>query len=532
MYVYANSNKRYYCVVPDVFRCCLKVKTWLKILMTFSLIVSSFGLNSALLIQPGLVSAEPYVYEQKTYGGPGMEHSNYAISTSDGGFIVVVISGSRSSLIKIDDLGNKLWEKPIDVTSPGEVWCNSIQQTPDGGYILAGEIDTQTLGFLGYNREILLLKTDKSGNQQWYKTLGTNTKDAAYSVQLTSDGGYIIAGSTEVQGTTIKNSYLIKTDASGNKIWERSFGGNLDNTAYSVKVTQEGAYILTGYISTLNTKWDIYLIKVDSSGTQVWEKTIGGAKKEASYAIQLASDGGYIIAALTESYGAGGQDFYLVKTDSSGNKQWEKTFGGTRDDLIRSLQVLPDGGYLLAGQTLSYGAGTWNALIIKTDSSGNKVLDKAFGAESEDTAIYAGVTTDGGYMIIGDTNSFGAGLTDVYVVRVYDLGQIIENLKTGVKEQDDNLRILQEGIKTGFNAQISELKTSLQTTDSRIIKLQSDLQISNNQIKDLELARTDLQSALEAANKMNTLAIGIGVIAVIIAIISIFQQRKMVKPPL
>ncbi len=484
------------------------------------------------MIQPELVSAEPYVYEQKMYGGPGMEHSNYAIPTSDGGFIIVVISGNRSSLIKIDDIGNKLWEKSIDVTSPGEAWCNSIQQTSDGGYILAGEIDTQTLGFLGYNREILLLKTDKSGNQLWYKTLGTNTKDAAYSVQLTPDGGYIIAGSTEVQGTTIKNSYLIKTDASGNKVWERSYGGNLDNAANSVIVSPEGAYILTGYISTLITKWDIYLLKIDSSGTQVWEKTIGGAKKDVAYSVQLASDGGYIIAALTESYGAGGQDFYLVKTDSSGNKQWEKTFGETRDDLIHSLKVMPDGGYLLAGQTLSYGAGTWNALLIKTDSSGNKVLEKAFGAESEDTAVFAGETTDGGYIIIGDTNSFGAGLTDVYVVRLYDLGQIIENLKTEVKEQDDNLRILQEGIKTGLNLQISELKSALQTTDSKIIKLQSDLQSSSNEIKDLEIARTELQSDLESANKMITLAIGIGLMAVIIAIIAIFQNRKNVKPPL
>ena len=504
----------------------MKVTTWFKVLVIVSLIFSNIGAFIAKLGYLGLASAEPFVDEQKMYGGIGAEHSTCVQPTSDSGFIITVIEGSRSYIIKTNNSGNKVWEKTIDLTSPGVVWCNSIQQTRDGGYIIVGEIDTQDVGFLGLNREVLLVKTDASGNQQWYKTIGEKTKDIAYSVQITSDGGYIVAGSTEVYGTSLRNTYIIRTDLSGNKIWAKSLGGNLDNVAYCVQVALDGGFIVAGYVSTLNAKWDMYLIKIDSSGNEVFERTIGGAKNEVAYSMQLTPDGGLIIAGSTESFGAGGLDVYLVKTDVSGNKVWEKTFGGTQDDWAHSIQITPDGGYILVGQTLSYGTRSWNAYLVKTDSSGNKLWEKNFGGEGDDTAISVQVTAEGGYLMVGDSNSFGAGSTDVYIVRLYDMGQIVDNLKAGYKEQDDSLRLLQQTTTTDLRTQISDLNThisdlqsALQSANSNISKLQSDLQSSNGQIK-------DLQSALESATKMNYVALGVAVVGVIIAIASILLRRK------
>jgi methyl-accepting chemotaxis protein len=498
----------------------MKINAYLKALLIISIICCNVGAFVSSVDNGRFVSAEPFVFEQKMYGGIGDEHSTCTQPTSDGGLITTVHDGDRSYILKTNNLGNKEWQKNIDLTSVGVVWCNSIQQTQDGGYIIAGEIDVQSTGILAFNHQILLIKTDAAGTQQWYKTIGGETKDIAYSVQVTPDGGYIIGGSTEKYGTLLRNSYVVKTDSSGKIIWEKSFGGNLDNIAYCLQVTSDGGFVIAGFISTLNARWDIYLIKLDSSGNEMWEKTIGGARNDVAYSIQTTSDGGLIIAGSTASFGTN-LDIYLIKTDSSGNKVWEKNIGGPLDDFARSIQVTPDGGYIIAGQTLSFG-GKLNVYLVKVDSSGNKMWEKNFGGEEDDIAVSVQVTTEGGYLTVGDSNSFSAGYSDVYLVRLYDMGQVTNNLKTGLKEQNTSI--------TNLSTQTNDLQSSLQSTNNNISKLQSDLQSSNNQIKDLQTSTNDqikdLQSSLESAKNMNTIALVIAVIGVICAITSIILRRK------
>ena len=200
----------------------------------------------------------------------------------------------------------------------------------------------------------------------WHKTFGGSNYDRAYSVQQTSDGGYIIAGYTNSYGGGGVKVWLIKTDSSGNEAWNQIFGGSSHDQARSVQQTSDGGYIIAGATDSFGaSQQDVRLIKTDSSGNEMWNKTFGGSYYDGAYSVQQTSDGGYTVAGYTESYGAGGSDVWLIKADSSGNETWSKTFGGLGEDYGRSIQQTLDGGYIIAGGTESYGAGESDVWLIK-----------------------------------------------------------------------------------------------------------------------------------------------------------------------
>ena len=201
---------------------------------------------------------------------------------------------------------------------------------------------------------------------QWDRTFGGSDWDWGTSVQQTRDGGYILLGGTWSYGAGDYDSWLIKTDSQGNKQWERTFGGIGLDIGWSVQQITDGGYILLGHTSSYGAgEWDFWLIKTDSQGNKQWTKTFGGSEDDQGYSVQQASDGGYILLGYTESYGAGSADFWLIKTDAYGNKEWERTFGGSAIDWGISVQQAEDGGYILLGCTTSYGAGGLDFSLIK-----------------------------------------------------------------------------------------------------------------------------------------------------------------------
>ena len=257
---------------------------------------------------------------------------------------------------------------------------------------------------------------------EWEKTFGGSAWDGAESVQQTTDDGYIIAGTTESYGAGGGDVYLIKTDASGNTEWEKTFGSSAWDGAYSAQQTTDGGYIVAGGTESYGAGGaDVYLIKTDASGNKEWEKTFGGSDYDEAYSVQQTTDDGYIIAGYICSGSAGPGDFYLVKTDASGNTEWEKTFGGSSDEYALSVVQTTDGGYIMAGATASYGAGNYDGYLIKTDASGNTEWEKTFGGSSGDSATSVQQTTDDGYIVAGDTYSYGAGAADVYLVKISSL---------------------------------------------------------------------------------------------------------------
>ena len=316
--------------------------------------------------------------------------------TSDGGYILaegalweITPDYRNARLVKTDSGGNKQWDKTLGGTS--FLGSYSVQQTTDGGYILAGFDDNGAW----------LVKTDTNGNKQWDKIFGGTGDGEVYSVQQTTDGGYILAGSRRVfVGDHLLGSgaWLVKTDTNGNKQWDKTFCRTYDDLAVAVQQTTDGGYILAGLASydvACDTTW---LVKTDTNGNKQWDKTFEGTGCGGADSVQQTTDGGYVLA------GFAGYDAWLVKTDTNGNKQWDKTFGDTGYcGAANSVQQTTDGGYILAGITSSYGAGDWDAWLVKTDTNGNKQWDKTFGGTGKDLGSSVKQTTDGGYILAGGT---------------------------------------------------------------------------------------------------------------------------------
>jgi hypothetical protein len=349
-----------------------------------------------------------------TFGGSGDNWGYSVQQTSDGGYVVM---GSTSSygagnldvwLVKTDASGNKVWDKTLGGIDYEE--GNWVQQTSDGGYIIAGWTDSYGAG----HEDVWLVKTDASGNRVWDKTFGGVSWDEGFSVQQTSDGGYIVVGLTTPESDGgFADAWLIRTDALGNKVWDRTFGWILNDYGYSVQQTSDGGYVILGVTEDNGSGGHgIWLIKTDTSGNKVWDKTFGETSLDEGRQVQQTSDGGYIITGT-----AGGHNVWLIRTDADGNEVWDRTFGGTREDNGYSGQRTSDGGYVVAGYTYSFGAGYDDVWLIKTDSSGNEVWDKTFGGPNRERGQSVRQTSDGGYIITGYTASFGAGGYDIWLVK-------------------------------------------------------------------------------------------------------------------
>jgi hypothetical protein len=353
-----------------------------------------------------------------TFGGAGVDVGNSVQQTSDNGYVIAGWTNSYGAggddvwLIKTDSLGAKVWDKTFG--GPSYDVGQSVQQTSDGGYIIAGS----TMSYGAGSYDVWLVKTDASGNEVWDKTFGGSGYDWGNSVRQTSDGGFIVAGYTESYGAGVGDAWLIKTDTSGNKVWDKTFGGTGDDWGNSVQQTSDSGYIFTGFTSSSGAGGrDVLLVKTDASGNEVWSKTFGGAEEDIGNSVQQTADGGYVITGYTMSYGAGDEDVWLIKTDASGNKLWDKTFGGTGVDVGRSVQQTSDGGYVITGYTRSYGAGDDDVWLVKTDAAGYKVWDKTFGTSGDDEGSSAQQTSDGGYIVAGWTASSGADGPDVWLIK-------------------------------------------------------------------------------------------------------------------
>ncbi len=361
----------------------------------------------------------------KTYEGGGLDVAWAVQQTSDGGYILTgntkhSKSDSDVLLVKTNSSGYKLWDNTFGLPQKLD-YARSVQQTSDDGYIIAGT----TFSFAESLCNFWLIKTNFSGKELWNQSYGGSDHDLAYAVQQTSDNGFIIAGDTSSFGVDISdsNAWLVKTNLNGYEEWKKSFGGTADDKAYSVQQTSDGGYVLAGRTKSYgNGSWDAWLLKADSSGNEEWNMTFGDIHDEEARAV-LQLDDGYILAGITTSYGAGSEDVWLVKTDSQGKEEWKKTFGGTADDEAYSVQQTLDDGYILAGRTWSYGAGSWDAWLLKTNSNGDEQWNKTCGGTGLDGAYSVQQTTDRGYILAGNKWSFGAGNGGFWLIKVRAEGE-------------------------------------------------------------------------------------------------------------
>jgi len=361
---------------------------------------------------------------QKTFGGTGSDKVQSVQQTADGGYI---IAGSTNSfgaggydvyLIKTTANGDTLWTKTFG--GAFDDFGFSVQQTADGGYIIAGSTNSFVAGFW----EVYLIKTTANGDTIWTKTFGGIEYEWGYSVQQTTDGGYIIAGFTGNVAGGGSDVYLIKTTANGDTIWTKTFGGIENDIGNSVQQTTDGGYIIAGLTGNVVAGGsDVYLIKTTTNGDTIWTKKYGGTNNDDGFSVQQTTDSGYIIAGSTNSYGAGNGDVYLIKTTANGNILWTKTFGGigngvgAGDDWSYSVQQTSDGGYIIAGRTDSFSANYGDVYLIKATANGDTSWTKTYGGLYGEWGYSVQQTSDGGYIIAGMTSSFGAGSWDVYLIK-------------------------------------------------------------------------------------------------------------------
>ena len=437
-----------------------------------------------LLVDYASFAQAPAIQWQKAYGGSNTNELNSLQQTADGGYVLggtsnSDISGDKTEasrgsydlwVVKIDANGIKQWDKTFGGNSNDQF--SSLQQTTDGGYILGGRSSSgisgdKTEASRGFD-DYWVVKIDSNGTKQWDKTFGRNGGDILSSLQQTTDGGYILGGysnsgisSDKTEASRGSNDFwVVKINANGIKQWDKTFGGSVPELLRSLQQTADGGYILGGgSFSDDKTEAsreleDYWVVKVDSNGIKQWDRTFGGSGYDQLFSLQQTSDGSYILGGYSESGISGDKtedsrgngDYWVVKIDGNGIKQWDKTFGGSGDDVLRSLQQTAEGGYILGGYSESDISGDktedsrggndyW---VVKIDGNGIKQWDKTLGGIGNDRLFSLQQTTDGGYIvgggsgigISGDRTEASQGSHDFWIVK-------LDNDNTGSVKKED-----------------------------------------------------------------------------------------------
>jgi hypothetical protein len=398
----------------------------------------------------------------KSYGGYGSDFLYSVEQTADGGFILGGMSESNISgdklensnggwdiwIVKTDVSGTIQWQNTIGGSDYDEI--TSVQQTPDGGYIIGGSSDSYTSGDKTEDNsgltDIWVIKLDNSGNIVWQNTIGGNQTDKLNAIVQTADGGYVLGGYSDsnISGDKTENCYglfdywILKIDSTGNVQWQKTFGGGNYDFLQSVKLTADGGFLLGGYsysnISGVksensNGSSDYWIIKTDSSGTIQWQNTIGGNSSDELFASQQTSDGGYVMGgrSLSNATGdktencIGSSDYWIVKTDGSGNIIWQNTIGGSGDDAFYCLKQTSDDGFIIGGFSDSGISGdktesnftAHDFWVVKTDAVGAIQWQNNIGGGGNEVLVNIMETNDGDYMLAGFSNSTVSGeITD------------------------------------------------------------------------------------------------------------------------
>jgi hypothetical protein len=388
------------------------------------------ALAALLIFIAGTLEAQVKTFE-KTFGGSRMDYGHAMSRTADGGYILAGQSfsfGDTTSdtwLIKTDSDGKLQWMKTMGSdTLDG---ANSIVQTSDGGYFVLNH----TEGYGAGDCEAWMFKTDTEGNILWDKTYGGAGDDIGEEGIETSSGDYIAVGFetfTEWHG----NAFIAKYSSSGNMIWIKSYGAIKKESAVHILESADGGYVVAGTLyDTLGFAQDFWAFKTNSDGDLLWSKNYGGTGREEAFGFCAVPDGGFVIAGYSASYGAGDNDAYLLKIDANGNQQWSRNFGGMKNDVLRTVAVTQDGGFITGGSTESFNDSI-DMLIIKTDTYGNQQWMKIIGSAGSTTeANWLVACDDGGFAIVGSKQSVGSDNTDLYFIKTDSEGNTslnVENL--------------------------------------------------------------------------------------------------------
>ncbi|REC74050.1 T9SS C-terminal target domain-containing protein [Chryseobacterium elymi] len=394
-------------------------------------------------------------------------------------------------------------------------YAREIQKTTDGGYITIGfsnSADNDVTGSHG-GEDCWVVKMDASGTVQWQKSLGGSSDDKGSSIKQTTDGGYIIVGSTSsLDGDVTENKgmsdyWVIKLDPSGNIQWQKTYGSSQEDQGLSVAQTTDGGYVAAGTAGAPdedvigNHSNDFWILKLNSLGNIQWQKSIGGSGYEYLKTIQQTTDNGYIITGWLGSNdgdaigGHGNDDYWVIKLDSSGNIQWKKALGGSGNDYSMDIKQTTDGGYIAVGTSNSTDGdvtgnhGDSDYWVVKMDSSGNMQWQKSFGTSNEDVAMSVQQTTDGGYAVAGYSNQysgFNIHGTNYWIIKLNSTGTLLWEKTLGGSARDEPVSIQETGdgglIIGGYSASSDgDLTSNNGKVDYWVVKLGSSLTLGTSE---------------------------------------------------
>lgn len=368
----------------------------------------------------------------KTFGG-SYNDVGYTISlTSDGGYLlagktrVSKTVGEDMLMIRLNSNGDELWQQTIGWNRQDIIRSAIPVQN---GFVMTGDVWEFGLGQL----DICLIKTDLYGNKIWHQLYGTNARDMGFNLLSTKDGGYLILGHSRGYDNA-GDLLLIKTDANGDEIWRNSYGSEDDDYGIEMVQNEDGSIVIIGskgaffndvHANFRNHDADIYLIKIDENGNEIWRKTVGGNEHDFGYSITHAEQDGYYLLGSTQSLGNGNFDMMLAKTDDSGDVLWQKTYGGVEYDQGISMARNMNNELFLLGTTKSFGTqNSSDIYLLKTDTTGEEIWSLTIGGDNIDQGYKVIATPDSGCAILGETKSFGNGMSDLLFTKVNKNGFI------------------------------------------------------------------------------------------------------------
>jgi len=389
----------------------------------------TFGVMFFVMTVAVLQAQAPDTLWTRMYGGALSEIAYCVQQTNDGGY---VLAGDRSQsgshdfcLLRTDAYGETMWERALDVCAGWDeirLGADCVQSTEDGGFAVLGNGYVFHSPFYAWHFTVFT-KTDSAGNILWEHHYTGSTDCGASSFQGTSDGGFIIAGAewyTYFASSEPPDCYVIKTDGLGVHQWSIVYGDSMSEVAEFVQETDDGGYIIAGSKQDAVTFYaDALLIKANAEGDILWVRTYGGEGTDEAKCLRQTLDGGYIMAGKTWSFGEGNSDVYVIRTDENGDTLWTRTCGGAADDYGNSVVLTVDDGYLVGGTTNSFGAGVDDMYLIKINDDGEILWTGTYGGFRSDKGFFAIQTSEGGYALAGASNLLGVGTSDMYLVKTW-----------------------------------------------------------------------------------------------------------------
>jgi len=402
------------------------------------------------------VASEPQIVWAKCFGGSDEDRAFSIQETDDGGFIFVGQTKSNDGdvsglhwggdvwAVKIDSTGNVEWQRCLGGSYDDVGY--SVKQTTDGGYIIAGGTtsnDGDVTEYHGGYGDVWVVKLNTDGNIEWSKCLGGSQGEVGMSVDVTDDGGYIIAGETYSDDEDVSGNHgdadiwVVKLDNNGSVEWQKCLGGSFEEHVYSIQQTSDGGYIVVGEtwsndgdVSGNHGTADMWVVKLSSDGDIEWQKCLGGIGWDTAYSVIQTNDGGYVVVGDTSSDDGdvsgnhGGYDVWVVKLNSQGEIAWQRCFGGENGDAGYSVKQTDDGGFIIVGETRIEEDSSTDVFVLKLDENGNLLWQKTLGGSDNDYGESVDTTSDGGYIVAGYTQSNDEdvsgnhGVWDVWIVKL------------------------------------------------------------------------------------------------------------------